>query len=138
MKTFLLSVVLFFAFVSSAHAICVSRTSQSATEACINLGGGFACVQYADLKTGNPGKQAVQLQDILQGMMDERQTLASIPSDDPDKIIDPAQPTQFHGDVDGKTDIPTLDRNYLIGRCAIVEVIPVDGSLRFSLRYSRP
>jgi hypothetical protein len=122
---------------SAVNALCVSTTQQDETQACVNLGAGFSCVQYADLDPGGGDKQADQLAGVLQAMIDVRQTLASLPVDDPDKTIDPDLPSIFHADTDGDKTAPTLEKDHLVSRCADVIVLWDKDAREFVITYSR-
>jgi len=88
--------------------------------------------QLSDLPSNLKNKPNTQkaefITGILQNALDSRQLLTSLPTDDPDRTTDPAQPNMFWAtSTDGNT--------YLVGRSTLVTVAgSADGFLVSSRR----
>ena len=63
----------------------------------------------------NPVKIGAQMSALIQALLDTRQTLASLPADDPDKTTDPGRCDLFWLTVGGTT--------YLVGRNIVVNIL---------------
>lgn len=120
MKKLILLIMGLFLVPVTANALCVSQVSQDALKTCVNLGAGNRCVNFADLQQTSKAKQAVQLADALQDIIDVRLPLSEMPTDWEDKFVDPAKGNFYWGDVDGVRHENTLLDIYQISRCAIV------------------
>ncbi len=65
------------------------------------------------------------MQDLLQGTQDFRQSLNSLPSDDPDKTIDPARSDLFH------------DGQFLVSRPVLVSFAWIAAESRYEITITR-
>lgn len=138
MKKLFLS-VLFILFATPALALCASAVFVDVDGLTVRLSGNDRTFFYDDLPNGGTAKRAADLEKSIQDWMDVRQTLASIPIDDPDKSIDPLLATIYWGDIDGKRRVLLSDNDFLVSRCANVEIGVIgNGKNDFSFRFSTP
>ena len=77
---------------------------------------------FSDLQGGTPEDRAADLQSKIEAELDTRTPLSSLPDDDPDKTMDPAQPKQF------------WDGDDLIGKSIEVTVSPLGDGYNVVLR----
>ncbi len=131
--------LLFMLSASPAFALCASATAINTDSVTAILSGNERTFTYDALPNGSTAKRAESLEASIQGWIDVRQPLSSIPIDDPDKSIDPLLAKIFWADISGKRRILLSDNNYLVSRCADVTVGVIgNGKNDFSFSFSTP
>lgn len=108
-------------------SISVYRSSEEALK--LNVTAQTARSFLSGSDKNDPDLIAAKMTELLQNDLDNVQLLADLPSDDPDKTIDPARPDLFWRDLGGGIMA-------LVGRGVVVE-ITWTGS-EYTIRCSRP
>jgi hypothetical protein len=112
------------AFAASLIAVpalaCIPLTSSDGLSLTINRGGLIARFDYADLNTASRTKQAAELMEALQALMDDVRPIELIESIDPDKNFDPNRATLFWVDADGNRTSSILKATHVVSRCVLV------------------
>ena len=130
MKIFLALVIILLA--SPAFAVCTNLDRVTETEMCMHQGGPVRCIQFSELSTGNRTSWANQLSNAFQAIMDRRELLTGMVSDEEARFNPPHDEGFYLGDADGVHHHNTLLDTFLISRCDVVTVT-WDGS-RFFVR----
>ncbi len=112
---------------TSPALACIPITSSDGLALTINRGGLIAVFPYADLKTESRTKQAGELMDALQALMDDVRPIELIESIDPDKNFDPDTNRLFWIDKDGNRTSSILKVTHVVSRCVLVTDIFWDG-----------
>ena len=88
----------------------------------LQLNSGSQTITFAGLGSGSNTTKAGRLQTALQNVFDVRQTLLSLPTDDPDKIVNPNKPYLFWSDSFGTPDGNIVTATHLTGRSCLAKV----------------
>ncbi len=123
----LTALTLALSLVASPALACIPLTSSDGLALTINRGGMIAVFPYDDLKTSSRPKQAIELMDALQALMDDVRPIDLIESIDPDKNFDPDRATLFWIDADGSRTSSILKATHVVSRCVLVTEIFWDG-----------
>jgi hypothetical protein len=101
---------------------------------------GVITVPFSDLPSGNAEKKRAALEQILQNYFDVRIPLSQLPSDDPDKFINPRRPELFWSDVDGIPQTPdSANTHYTSRNCKVtITVVGTGANTSVSTSFSTP
>ncbi len=110
-----------------ALAVCVSVNRITDTEMCMSRGAGTRCVVFADLRTSNRNNWARQLTALFQGIMETRNRVTAMVSDEETRFDPPHREDFYLGDIDGVHQHDVSLDLYLISRCDVIKVV-WDGS----------
>ncbi len=105
---------------SHAFAGCIPIASGDGVALTINRGGLIAVFPYADLSTKSRTKQAAELMDALQALVDDVLPIELIESIDPDKNFDPDRAQLFWIDADGNKTSSILQVTHVVSRCVLI------------------
>ena len=123
----LMSLALAASLVASPALACIPLVSSDGLALTINRGGLVSTFVYADLTTKSRTKQAGELMDALQALMDDVRPMESIESIDPDKNFDPDMPRLFWINEAGEKTSSKLLATHVVSRCVLVTDVFWDG-----------
>ncbi len=107
---------------SPAMAVCVSVNRITDTEMCMSRGAGTRCVAFEDLRTSNRNSWARQLTALFQGIMETRDRVTSMVSDEETRFDPPHREDFYLGDIEGVHQHDLALDLYLIFRCDVIAV----------------
>lgn len=132
----LVSLALVLSLVTSQALACIPTVRSDGFSLTVDRAGLIAVFNYADLNTASRTKQAGELMDALQALVDDVRPLSLVESVDPDKNFDPNMNTLFWIDADGNRTSSILKATHVVSRCVLVTDVFWDG-LDFVVSWQR-
>ena len=123
----LLTLALAASLIATPALSCIPTVRSDGFSLTVDRAGLIAVFDYADLSTASRTKQAAELMDALQALMDDVRPLSLVESIDPDKNFDPDMATMFWVDADGNKEGSILRATHVVSRCVLVTDVYWDG-----------